>query len=693
MKERTAELEERRLVTRLTPSLELGRPRGFLHTTYEFQPEFFETDYLPTLLGLGAWNDHHWTSRISIERELAAFDSATVFMDTDGYHGRPRSLRVEVLPGRGISGQRIHSKVSVVVYEEGVRLLVGSANLTEPGYRHNIEVMAVLAATKKKPRQSRLIIEALSSGRAVLQPWLNLAGETILSSAESLLQNFQSDGEEGDEWFCWGGGDIPVWQQLLNRWPNTEVVRNITIVSPFWAEEAGDGPLFTLVGELRRRGILKEGAIVRLLADAQPLTSTQWLPILPNCYAALDYESLGIDAYVQPVDPSVLPEEVMIEGFTGTRRLHAKIVLLESERSSLAYFGSANFTNKGFGFGPGPANIEAGIIMRRSGAATKDLRGILPQPVGEPLKLGGGKQQFALPTKSEWPAWPHFVQDVRLVPNTAEPSRLNLVVRVAPDRIEGEWSVCSVDAGKLTASLRSSGEDGLYEAALSREVLELLLKDQEVRIIWWASADGVSFPINVHADARDSLPVSPDSKGPNEQMLLAYYQGRISYEELFPPIEDGGLDPSDVPQLPQTFSDVDTSHIQSYQIREFVESLEGLREDLKNASFSARSMRLALLGPVSPVTLGRMIRDQVISKTRSSVAAGFQLLEIISCLNECRDSNHYAEWKDHLHKASAEIEAMLGELKSGSPDLKAGSFRRYEQTLRTDYGTKKAGSK
>lgn len=688
MKERTAELDDRRLATRLASGMELGQPRGFLHTTYEFQPEFFETDYLPTLLGLGAWNDHHWTSRVAIERQLAALDSAAVFMDTDGYHGRPRSLRVEVFPGRGISGQRIHSKVSMIIYEEGVRLLVGSANLTEPGYRQNIEVMAVLTATNKKPQQGRLIMEAISSGREVLKPWLSKAGETVLQSSESFLENLPSEDGVRDEWFCWGGGKVPVWQQLLKQWPNAEVVRKVIIVSPFWAEETGTGPLFTLAGELRRTGCLEEGAEVHLITGSQPLTSTRWMPILPRSYATLNYGSLGIDAYAQPVDPTVLPEEIMIEGFTGIRKLHAKVVLLEGEKCSLAYFGSANFTYKGFGFGPAPWNIEAGIIMRRRGAAAKDMQSLLPRLVGEPLKLGGATQQFALPMKSERPVWPHFVQDVRLVPRSGEASVLDLVVRVAPDQIEGAWNVCSLEPGKWTAPLQAGEEDDLYEAVLSPEALELLLKDQEVRITWWSSSDGVSFPINVHPDARDTLPVSPDSKGPNEQMLLAYYQGRISYEELFPPQDDGGSYPPEVPQPPTRSSEVDTSRIQSYQIREFVESLEGLREDLKNASFSARSMRLALLGPVSPVALARMIKNQVTLQARSSVAAGFQLLEIISCLNECKDFGHYGEWKNHLNKASSEIETMLSEMKIGCPELSAGSFQRYEKMLRNDHGTK-----
>ena len=48
-----------------------GKLVGILGTTYEMQVEFLETDFLPTLFGLGAWDDRNWSSRISLEKKLA----------------------------------------------------------------------------------------------------------------------------------------------------------------------------------------------------------------------------------------------------------------------------------------------------------------------------------------------------------------------------------------------------------------------------------------------------------------------------------------------------------------------------------------------------------------------------------------------------------------------------------------------
>jgi phosphatidylserine/phosphatidylglycerophosphate/cardiolipin synthase-like enzyme len=137
----------RKLIDRLVPDERWGALHGFLATTYELQPDFLETDFLPSIFGLGAWDDRSWASRIAIEKQLAQLEAATVFMEARKYRGRPRSLRLEVVPVAG--DRKLHAKVLLLVHEKAVRLLVASANLTDPGYRRNREVAAVLSADAK----------------------------------------------------------------------------------------------------------------------------------------------------------------------------------------------------------------------------------------------------------------------------------------------------------------------------------------------------------------------------------------------------------------------------------------------------------------------------------------------------------------------------------------------------------------
>jgi hypothetical protein len=315
---------------------------------------------------------------------------------------------------------------------------------------------------------------------------------------------------------------------------------------------------------------------------------------------------------------------------------------------------------------------------------------ILPRTAGDPIPLtGDGSQALANPRAiAPSPPWPVFLQDIRLVPGARQPERLDLLVRVQVDRVQGDWQVRrELTTGEdpsdpLLIERSSGGVQPEVRVILSEVILNQLLRDQQVRVIWWAHAEGVLFPVNVAPEARTDLPISPGSVGPNEQMLIAYYQGRIRYEDLFPPpkgeegSEGGGRD-----ALP---SEVDTSHIQSYQMREFVESLEGIARDLRDASSSERTMRLALLGPVSPVALARQVSNAVGNKERTPTAGGFQLVEILRCLDELRSLTKWVEWSAHWCKAVNEVEAVLGAMRDHyASDLGPGThFSNYMAGVR-----------
>ena len=85
MKTKSSNSDNRKLMDRILPIPAMGRLLGVVATSYEMQPEFLETDFLPTLLGLGAWDDRNWSSRIALERHLAELDAATVLVDARPY--------------------------------------------------------------------------------------------------------------------------------------------------------------------------------------------------------------------------------------------------------------------------------------------------------------------------------------------------------------------------------------------------------------------------------------------------------------------------------------------------------------------------------------------------------------------------------------------------------------------------------
>ncbi len=338
---------------------------GLLSTTYELDPDFLELDFLPSVFGLAARST--WATRISIEKHLSELDARAVFLtEARRYRGRPRSLQLEVLPAVSPRGSALHAKVTILAFDRAVRLIVGSANLTERGYRRNREAVAVLTATEDFPEEAAIISQALLGAERALSSWLSEDARKVIRQAHDTLEPWAGNRLSGDTVFCWSHGQLKLWRAFLSRWPANEAVTRLSILSPFWSEDAGI-TLKAFVAEIKRLGILAAEAEIRLLTDVYEGPNGEVLPVLPAGYATYDWAALGVEVTAQAVSPKVHPEEVGgIEDFTGKRDLHAKVLLLEGAKNGLAYVGSANFTAHGWGFldNGTAANVEAGLILR-----------------------------------------------------------------------------------------------------------------------------------------------------------------------------------------------------------------------------------------------------------------------------------------------------------------------------------------
>lgn len=697
MKKKPQNTDNCKLVDRLTPEPSLGRLLGILATSYEMQPEFFETDFLPTLLGLGTWDDRNWMSRIALEKHLAELEAATVLVDARPYRGRPRSLRVEVEPVFLPSGRILHAKMLLAVYEDTVRFTFGSANLTEPGYRRNREIAAALTGSAKRPVEARLVRQALQGLRPLLNPWITESAAQLCELAEERLAEWAADEIHPQQWFVWGGGREPIWRQVISHWPEHDRVGRITVVSPFWSEEGENGPVTRFVGALRDGARLSPDVELRLLTEAAPDKQGTYKPRLPESFATFDARSIGVSASAFAVDPRVPPEEVgMGDEFIGTRNLHAKIVLLEGETTSLAFLGSANFTNRGWGFleGPERANIEAGLVMRRTGDQRASFQGLVPSTTGDAVPLAGaaaGRLAPPEPSPTEL-AWPGFLREVLLAPSDADPNQLELVIVVEPTAVVEGWQLghLPVEGGLPGPALHRVDDADQTTTrcaiSLSKPQLERLLREQEVHVKWWLCEDGRPFPVNVAMAAKTALPISPGTGRPEEQHLIAYYQGRITWEDMFPdPEGEGGNQNGD--HGDDEPSGVDKSQIQSYIIREFVEALNGITDDLKAAARTPKAcMRLTLLGPVSPLALARRVVEAAESGERTPTATGFQLVEILGCLDRARQFQASArfeqDWAQLVDEAAHKVADMLEQLQQSFPSDLSCDFRRYANAVR-----------
>ncbi len=669
----------RRLLDRLAPGPELGRPIGLLATTYEFDPQFFESEFLPALLGLGAWSDRSWAGRLALENALAKLEACCVLVDQRRYRGRPRSLRLDVRPAIGSGGELLHAKLLLVVHEHAVRLQVASANLTQAGYRENREVALPLVATAETPEVAAVVRDALSELPERLAPWWSAAAAKVVAVAEARLTTWASSPRPGGDAVLWSGGGDALWRRVIDALPAGERVERISIVSPFWSEEGSDGPLTMLLRALRDRGASAEHPRIDLYVEAEPSTPGEFRPLLPPL-GGFDPAGIGARAFAHAIDP--LPrEEPAFTEVVKRRSLHAKVVVLQCVSGALAYAGSANFSRPGWGFAT-RGNIEAGVcLFRRGGVLSKAL---VPPTVGDAVELTASTPLPAVQLESEpEPSVPTFLRDVTLAVSPTSADRLELVVRTERAAVGGEFTLRDGSSERVLLSGTPESPARLV-ANLDSETLKGLLVDPRVQVSWWASQEPVEYPVNVELAARAELPVVPGGGRPDERMLLAYYQGRVTLAELYPPPADWSEEDGSTVAVSGVEQRVDTSKIQSYLVREFVEALQGIRADLRAAATTTEAgMRAALTGPVSPLALARHVKEAAAAGERTPTAAGFQLAEIAACLKQAASAELAApEWRAHAEAARSEIEGMLATLAARHPaELEAGAFRRYVRTV------------
>ena len=697
MKPKDQSIEARKLVDRLVPGAEHGPLEGLLATTYELQPDFFDTDFLPSVLGLGAWDDRSRTSQVALIGKLAELVSASVLMEATRYHGRPSHIHINLRPV-GLPQGRLHAKVLLLVHREAVRLFVGSANLTQPGYRTNREVAAWIEAGPKQIESASLLLSAIDGLDEVLGRWLDRSDRQVLQDAGDKLRTWRAArlvrADRPEDAFLWSGAGRPLWRSFLERWPADEPVERIAIVSPFWSKGHAASTLGTFLGELRRRECLASGAQVELYCSGFAATQHGLVPLLPADHWRFDLTALGATGTARAVrlvpDSGEAPD---IEDYQGVRPLHAKVVLLTGKSSSLAYLGSANFTLRGWGFGLPHVvpNVEAGVALLRQGKDRESLTALLPPFEGEKLTIGPSASkavaEYEIEVKEEdAPCWPMFLREARLEPCSPGTQDLRLVLVTEPDKQPASWAVSvGGDGGPDTLLLEASGKSALVEhaVALDEDLRRRLLAQKQVLVAWPAALAPVAFPVNLSEEGRLELPLGELRDDLSEASLLDYFRGRISWEEAVAGSEE---ERSPLGLQPMTESEVDKSRIQSYQVREFVEALPGVRAVLADSRLIASRMRIALLGPLSPLALSRKALEAVKTGRRTAVAGAFEVVELMACVREVLQAADQVDagkvWREHAQEALRQLERLLAEIQGGRAEFGGRSaFRRYQNMV------------
>jgi hypothetical protein len=359
-----------------------GEPLICLATTFTFDAQFFEVECLGRFLQMDTHPSETEAVGYLIEREeKLASVRACVFADRR--HAQTKeSLRWDVLPVV-VPRAAQHAKLSVLCWADHVRVIIGSGNLTESGYRKNLEVFGCLEASREEAGQVQEILSCVDFLELVVghslgdetRPGPKRRALDALADLRAHVDGWPQASERGVRAVpIFNGTGQSVFSQLSKVWPGGSPPRGAEILSPFF-DAASNSPevisgLASVMAKRRPREIdfyftaedLQEGR-TRVLAPLELVRAAGGLA----------------DVKVFEVPPEQAGE---------LRPLHAKMLGLLNDEWWLFLVGSSNFTRAGYGLDDKAANLEANLayLVRGRDNEAKALEQVWPE-VGHELDL------------------------------------------------------------------------------------------------------------------------------------------------------------------------------------------------------------------------------------------------------------------------------------------------------------------
>ena len=180
------------------PPKDAGDAVGCLATTFTFHPALFDEQCLGRFLDIESEPDREDLAFL-LERESRLGGVYAGVLVDHQQAGVEHSLRWDVLRVRIRIGKQ-HSKLSLLVWKNHIRIIVSSANLTESGYRFNREITGTVDLTSDHFNEV-ILSQAIAFLRGLLRfvPGANtqlpevVRAESFLTETEQLAANWQPE--------------------------------------------------------------------------------------------------------------------------------------------------------------------------------------------------------------------------------------------------------------------------------------------------------------------------------------------------------------------------------------------------------------------------------------------------------------------------------------------------------------------
>lgn len=714
----------RRLIDYYLPPGEGFVLASLVATTYQVDFEFFEEELLAAALGVRSPVSRQRAFRSELERRLQKCE-ASVLYDLSGCEKLARlSPRIDPIP---ITGRKLHSKISLLMWirenaasgappDRRLRLIVGSANLTRQGFRHNYECVVSVDYGGRSASPRSLLTTAIN----LVQ---NIGSESQAPQFKRQMAAFVAQATTLPEGTA--GADDPVavvsaeevvtsirdtWANLSNKAPETA-----TVVSPFWPEgtTAAEG-LTQLIEQLG------PPANVELVCRGERSGDGKaWLPVFDSSIAVDLRNSLPSRLFLRATLPDrgltdateasdeigdeleekELAVKIRTEGKNAAeaqRALHAKMILLDGTAGSVLYVGSSNCTRRGLGLG-GRANHEAGLVYQLTPRQRRQITGLLEFAGPASEVLPDTAPATVPPPKDDDLPVPTFLAEVVASGSVITirfrdqvPSDLRLLMPI-PTRAgrDSYWLLFQPDPSNdptlqsVTVDLANCQRcDEHLVPQVADATEQTIVPHVFVEVRW--EGNTTSFPVRF--DDKAQLPLLLLGRKATEGELIDYFLfGRE------PGDGDGGTGlPGDDTAGPQTDAPIDTRRILAYFIRRFVQAIPGIEAEVDRAAYARASLDAALRGPTSPMELAERAHASLKEPTKrdeppkTPTAVGFQLTEILAAISRSRDRISDTELLACFTPVETRCRELLNEVSREHPELQSEAFRRYRGRILGD---------
>lgn len=594
-------------------------------TTFEFDSGFIEDRLLPVLVEKKAVKDLN--DRLEVEDALQ--NKSISIIASGDIHDKRTLYGYDLIPYNEIQ----HSKIALLANKGLIRIIIGSANLTEIAYCKNLETFYLLDFEEGCGLPNSLALDILNHLEIICGNKGKVTEQLGEIKDWLALMQLDSDWEKEESTIKFVAYPNPVNKfivdQLFDELGN-EKIQRLKILTPFFEQK--DSRFFGyFIDKFIKKGVQHIGIYFPSLSEKSGDDITWHIPsdktLLENAQKHQDV------IHFYPLSNA--------EGTKG-RNLHAKLIFISTHKANYLLVGSSNFTKKGFGFEKANPNAEANLLFKVQNPDERKLRDFLPSDIAEqkidylkpiPPDIKGNDTDNPLPQ----------------IINYAYYKGGHLTIEFGDSCYDRayNWEIFLMDEKILDAP--GWNKERKFEKGISLSDMAQKSLDLEIRI----NSGTYYYPIFFN-DSSQLVKERHKNILVNADNLILYWLNRISR----PKISEGVIDKPGNGDGKST-KPIKTPDLLMNKLKMFVKALEGVREYLKEDKIANSVMLNNRIYGVFGVDRIFKIVDDLDDKSTKL----FCYSELVTVINDISSNYKDEEKRRILEEYKRNLKNKIAELK------------------------------